>query len=265
MTRLEGHNNDPPLSEAEATAIVEGPWAQEARKILLECCFPIFWTKTVNGEELIENSGTVTVYQTPTKLIGITAAHVLEECMQVIGSPGTRVYFFDTPVDEVLLIDSSHNHEGFEEQDIATFQLDPAIISSLGKKITPLSSRFRVPDINCGIMVGGYPAIDRIESQGKEIDFGFFTVLGITSSVSTHQITWKAERDRVPAHLVTLPMNHHLGGISGGPIIGWFNNSGFITYHLCGIVSQSHTELEYIVGKRIDFITEAGDIRPQSI
>lgn len=264
MTTTEGKNIQI-LSEAEATAIVEGPWAQQARKILLDCCFPIFWTKIVNGEEIIENSGTVTVYQTPTMLIGITAAHVLEECMRVIGVEGAQVYFYDTPVKEVLQIDSSNNYEGFEEQDIATFQLDPNIIFSLGKKITPLMSSFRVPSEGCGIMIGGYPAIDRIQSANKEIDFGFFTVLGITSAVTTYQITWKAERDIVPSHLVTLPVNHHLGGISGGPIIGWFENNGFVTYHLCGIVSQSHTELEYIVGKRIDFVTGTGDIRPQSV
>jgi hypothetical protein len=253
------------LTAAEAQAIVEGPWADVARAILRDSCFPIFWTKIVDGKETIQNSGTVTVYQTPTRLIGITAAHVLKELLEVSKSPGVQVVFCDTVVNDIRPIDSSDRHFGFEDQDIATFELDHAILSKIGKKITPLSSRIRVPEVGRGIMLCGYPAVDRIGSSPRELDHGILTVIGIARAVTSRQITWIAERDIVPEHLVTLPRNHPLGGISGGPLLGWFDNNGFTTYHLCGIISQSSAELEYVVAKRVDFIADNGEIRPHSL
>jgi hypothetical protein len=69
----EGH----PLSIEEAKKLMAGAMADEYRAILSRCCAPIYWYQRINARAQILNSGTLTLVQTPNRLIGITAAHVI--------------------------------------------------------------------------------------------------------------------------------------------------------------------------------------------
>lgn len=63
--------------------------------------------------------------------------------------------------------------------------------------------------------------------------------------------------------IAELPMNYDLGGISGGPVISWFETKNFITsYHFAGIISEASSEYENIIAKRADFIRPDGSIKP---
>ena len=144
--------------------------------------------------------------------------------------------------------------------DLATLAIDQELFSRVGKKIVPLSTwPSRVPNEGGGIMVAGYPAIDRLEPKPMETNWGLFTALGIARRVIGDQITWVAERDYDIA--TDLPPNHRLGGISGGPLIGWFESASYLTqYVLSGIISQAHEGLENVVARRADFIGDDGSI-----
>lgn len=112
-------------------------------------------------------------------------------------------------------------------------------------------------------MLAGYPGTERIHSDGS-INWGLFTCLGVAKVVSADQITWAAEReyDMPIDGIPSLPANADLGGISGGPLVGWFEtDSGLTHYRLCGIISQASAMLENVVAKRAEFIRPDGTIR----
>lgn len=254
------------ISSERAKDIVAGPWGEEARRILMGCCFPIYWTRTLDGQPSIQNSGTVTVFKTNSRIIGITAAHVMAGYVEIAGEQGTQLYFFGAPIDGVKLIDSTDNQPEFTSYDLATFELEESHLRSFGKTITPLSMPIQVPQQTRGIMLAGYPAADRLQPADREVDFGLFTAIGVARTVTHDQITWAVDREATPpSALNTLPPNHHLGGISGGPVIGWFERGGVHYYALSGIVSQANSAFENVVAKRADCIDQEGFIRPRGI
>jgi hypothetical protein len=112
-------------------------------------------------------------------------------------------------------------------------------------------------------MLAGYPSVDRTHPKPMEVEWGLFTALCVSRLVIRDQITWVAER--TPDITTDLPPNHRLGGISGGPLIGWFETPGHLAYFtLSGIISEAHQELENVVARRADFIGDDGSIvKPQ--
>jgi hypothetical protein len=73
-------------------------------------------------------------------------------------------------------------------------------------------------------------------------------------------IVWGVDA-RSPDIITDLPPNHRLGGISGGPLIGWFETPGHLAYYvLSGIISEAHQELENVVAVRADYICDDGSI-----
>jgi hypothetical protein len=59
----------------------------------------------------------------------------------------------------------------------------------------------------------------------------------------------------------SLATNDRLGGISGGPLIGWFETPDHLAHYvLAGVISEAHQELENVVARRADFISDDGSI-----
>lgn len=113
-------------------------------------------------------------------------------------------------------------------------------------------------------MLAGFPAIERREPKSFEVNFGLFTAIGVARRVTNEQITWVVERDFVIDHptIPQPPRGYETGGISGGPLIGWFESPNHVVHYcLSGIISQAHAELEIIVAKRADFIRGDATIR----
>lgn len=154
--------------------------------------------------------------------------------------------------------------------DIATFSLDEHLVKRLGR--TPLGMwPPRPPQEGKGIMIGGYPAVERIESKDFTVSFGFFTALGVARTVTEKQVTWLLEREFLLANTVipTPPPEYELGGISGGPLISWFESKNFVSHHcLSGIVvehpdyknNRDMPPIERLIAIRADSITESGKI-----
>lgn len=247
-----------PITIDKAKASIAGDLGDVYRNILKSSCLPIYWYEMNNSPSILHN-GTMTIMQTPEKLLGITAAHVLESFKEDSKNKTLKLQLENEVVDNILdrVINTSST------LDIATIELDISLLQKMSKDITPLNFPPSVPrNSGGGIMLAGYPGIDRAEEGRLEVNFGLFTALGVVSSVTQEQITWRVEREfHVTNSIPDLPVNHDLGGISGGPLIAWFESPNFITqYRLAGIISEAQSNLEYVVAKRADFIQSDGTL-----
>jgi hypothetical protein len=73
------------------------------------------------------------------------------------------------------------------------------------------------------------------------------------------QIMWVAER--TPEIITDLPPTHRLGGVSGGPLISWFETPSHVAHTFYpGSSPRRKNELENVVARRADFIADDGTI-----
>jgi hypothetical protein len=249
---------DHPISLEQARTLLAGALGNFYRAILRACCAPIYWFDLEDTQARILNNCTLTFVQTPDRLIGITAAHVIRGYLSDYNTHKIALQVFDALVEYLDIIDIS------DENDIATISVDNELLDKIGKEIVPLTCwPPREPQEGRGIMLAGYPGVDRIVPEHLEVDWGLFTALGVARRVTETQITWLVERDHVvKADVIpTLPPHRTLGGISGGPLIAFFETSNFLSYYvIAAIVSQAHEGLEYVVAKRADCIRADGTI-----
>lgn len=264
QTIPQGH---PVATEQAAADLAAGKYWDACRDILKGCCFPVFWHEETEQGPMVLHNGTVTVVRTQTRLFGITAAHVVSGYMNDRLSKNVTLFFYEQQMPGFRVIDSSDKHPSFQSLDLATIELDEGELALIGKPITPLSFPFGVPEEGRGIMLAGYPGLDRVQPGALEIDFGLFTALGVARTVTHDQITWAVNREgTAPSRFNTLPPSHDLGGISGGPLIGWFETPSHIaTYRLCAVISESRSDIENVVAKRVDCIDQDGKIHPRGI
>jgi hypothetical protein len=245
-----------PLSIERAKELMAGDLGQVFKGTISRCCAPIYWYQRTSTRAEILDSGTLTFVRTPKRLMAITAAHVVR-CFQKVHAAATwpmQLQVMNAMLNlEVISIS--------DDLDLATLAIDEALLSRIGKKIEPLSNwPPRVPEEGRGIMLAGYPGADRNQTKPMEIDWRLFTALGIARLVIRDQITWVAERT-TPDLITDLPPNHRLGGISGGPLIGWFETPGHVAHFvLSGIIFEADQQLENVIARRADFIGEDGSI-----
>ena len=248
-----------PISTDKAKELLAGDLGDVYRNILSESCVPIYWFDMDQTDQGILHNGTLTVVQTNQRLLGITAEHVIAAYLTDRKDLNVRLQIGNAIVENVEIIDKS------ERVDIATVAIDPVLLSKLGKDVTPLSVwPPRPPDEGRGIMFAGYPGGERLEEGDFELSFGLYTAVGVARHVTDEQITWVGDRDFVIDHpnIPTPPPGYDSGGISGGPLISWFETETHVAHYcLSGIISQAHAELEYLVAKRADFIRGDGSIR----
>jgi hypothetical protein len=254
------------ISLERAKELMAGDLGDVYRRILRDSCAPIYWFRLDAKDFAIAHNATLTIVQTPQRLLGVTAAHVLRQYQSDLKGGPLRLQLMNEVVDDLCerLIDVS------DELDIATFALDEGLVKRLGR--TPLGVwPPKSPQEGRGIMIAGYPAVERIESKDFRVNFGLFTVLGVARTVTDKQITWLMEREyqlenaKIPAP----PPEYDLGGVSGGPLISWFESEVFVSHHcLSGIViehpdyknNRDMPALERLIAIRADSIAESGKI-----
>ena len=134
-------------------------------------------------------------------------------------------------VDDLLERKIEHS----DRLDIATFDISEGLIRNIGKEVSPLRGwPPQPPQEGEAIMLAGYPGIDRLEPLNFKANFGLFTALGVARVVSNEQITWAVDREFFinSQNITPLPPNYDLGGISGGPLISWFETPNYYSEHL---------------------------------
>jgi len=254
------------ISLAKAKELLAGDLGDVYRRILADCCVPIYWFNLGDREFSISHNGTLTIVQTPNVILGVTAAHVFRKYEADRHNGSVRLQLMNEVVDDLdkRLIDIS------DKLDLATFALDEALVRRLQR--TPLGVwPPRAPQEGKGIMVAGFPAIARIESKKFEVNFGLFTVIGVARTVTEKQITWLLEREfqLANAKVPPPPPEYELGGVSGGPLISWFESANCVSHHcLSGIVvehpdyksNKDVPPIERLIAIRADSIAESGRI-----
>lgn len=258
---------DHPISIARAKELLAGDLGAVYRDILRRSCAPIYWFGLASKVPRILNNGTLTFVRTPQRLLAVTAAHVFRGYQCDSKKAQLRLQVFNTVVDDLWskLIDVS------DELDLVTIAIDDEFIGRIGRDVMPLTSwPPQPPEEGKGIMLAGYPAIERIEVEPFSVDFGLFTAIVIARRVSDRQVTWLVERDHQleNAAVKPPPEKYDLGGVSGGPLISWFETPQHVAhYRLSGIITQhpdyakSDFAIERVIATRADAITEGGNIR----
>jgi hypothetical protein len=249
----EGH----PITEEMAQELI-GVIGPASRQFIASCCVPLFWFVGADPQRKIIANGTVTMIRTPARVIGLTAEHVVEECLAAFDSGGVCVQLADA---------SAHDLRGrliarSRELDVASFDMT-GLVDRLGwKDKAPLTSWPPIPpQEGRGIMIGGYPGCERQTIGKRDVSFGLFTALAVARTVTDDQISCLFEREHMvdTGDIPTMPPSTDLGGISGGPVITTMESEGhFVTFRLGGIVSEAHPELEKVFAKRVDFMKDDG-------
>ena len=253
-----------PLSLDQAKALTSGDLGREHSKILARSCSPLYWyTPEDTRGNVIQANGTLTYTQSNERVFGVTAAHVVreyqaqaarEDCVLQLGNSRFSL--------DIIAID--------DRLDLATVAIPPAHFREVGKEIAPvsLSRPNDIPQEGRGIMLCGFVGEDRHLSPGLRVDWGMFVATGIARRVNDKQITW------VPDHKAHIPVpgvpalrrNKNLGGISGGPLIAWFEKVGGLLayYSLAGVIVEANPVLENVIAIRTEFIRPDGTLRAMS-
>jgi hypothetical protein len=248
-----------PIDEARARELVAGPYGEESKRFASACCVPLLWSPAGNSDLHALRNGTVTLARTATRLLGITAAHVLRGYENDVEENA-----LDVQIANAMLEDLPQRVIAVSDDlDLATIDLDGGLFERLGWEVFPLSVwPPKPPDPDRGIMLCGFPARLIQSPAPGQFAFGPFSALGIASAVGLDQATWRISRDHLVNAPNTMPAGFDLGGISGGPMLAVRENpNGLVVFRLAGIISESQSELEYVVAKRADFIQDDGRIR----
>ncbi len=249
-----------PIDEHRARQLVAGDYGDACRQFIQGCCAPLHWWRLDTPEHEIIDNGTLTFIQTPQRLLGVTAAHVIRGYEKAAAKERVRLQFADAVIDDLADRVIQIN----DRLDLVTVALDPTVIARLGRTIAPISLwPPMVPQEERGIMLGGYPGQERDEFKPLNVMFGLFTALGVAKTVTDDQVTWIVDREFEVESIgvPSMPPHYVLGGISGGPLITAIEKPlNFVTFRLGGIISEAHAGFEYVIAKRGDLIQPDGAI-----
>jgi hypothetical protein len=244
-----------PVDEAKAREMVK-LLGRPSREFLGSCCLPLYWWATNQPDEPVLGNGTVTLMKTPSRVIGLTADHVIVGALEAFDGGNVVMQLANTSAHDLrarIIARSS-------SLDLASFSLD-GLIDHGWTNHKPLEAWPPVvPQEGRGIMIGGYPGNGREKVSRKGVSFGFFGALVIARAVNHDQISCLFEREYLveSAAVPAMPPNYDLGGISGGPVINVLESPHLVTYRLGGIVSEASSDLELVLAKRADFIKDDG-------
>ena len=195
----------------------------------------------------------------------MTAAHVLLGYLEDTEREDVTLQIFDAVIDDMLgRIVHLPDH-----LDVATFAVDDALLARLGKPVVPLANwPPRAPQEGRGIMLAGYPAVERLV-EGNRVNFGLFTALVVARRVrtcrspgSSSAVQCSTMRGFRSRHQTTAWVE-----LSGGPLITWLETEQHLaTFALGGIISEqpdygnNEFAVERVVAARADFIAPNGRI-----
>lgn len=251
---------DHPVSVERAKELMRGDLGRYNYEILARTCSPLYWhIPDERGDRPIRANGTLSYVHANGHVFGVTAAHVLTEFLTDEQKPGCVLQLGNAEI-RADIIDMN------EKLDLATLRLGDAAIASVGKEVMPvsLSRPNDVPQEGRGIMICGFIGEDRQELPNRRVDWGMLGVVGVARRVSEDQITWAPDHEHhvpVPG-VAALTPNKNLGGISGGPLIAWFDRpkTHLSYFSLAGVVKEASAELEYVIATRSHFIRPDGRI-----
>jgi hypothetical protein len=213
-------------------------------------CAALFW----RDDEGSLRNGTMTFVSTGKEILGITAGHVADECLQAYqANPNRQCQVggaaFD-PVSRLIARD--------KELDLATFRLsEPFVASALVSWASTVSWPPRAIRAGEIVLYGGFAARRRLEEEGS-IDFYFANFIGRLQSASSERyglVLNIGESQSTGA--ARIPEHADLGGWSGGPVYRIEENP--LTYlELAGIIYEYSSEYEIAMAHPLTRIARDG-------
>lgn len=262
----------------EAIALILAGLGEAELKIVASYTTPLFWILlNCNGKEMMKG-GSAFFLDTGERVFAVTAAHVVEECLQdtksetfvqcMLGSNvGTPVAFHIGD----RIIDAHH------EIDIATFWMTPEEIRQTGRVILQGFYHGRkwpppLPQQDRGVTYCGFPGKGRRWLAPKEISFGCAAMGGLATNSHETSLSILIERENL-FHVIgeeSLSENYDFGGISGGPVLAIIQTPTIRSWMPAGVIIQgpnpscvtgeSISGVEIIKARPIHFLKPNGEI-----
>lgn len=240
---------------------------------LLRVCVPLYWHDQDAGWPRTVRGGSSFVMRFPDRLVGVTAAHVVDiyyqEAAQVrrLTSQLGKIAF--DLHEKVLDLDA--------EADIATFSVSQEEMARIGAPAFDCRTEWPPPVPQAGSPIGliGFPEQLILPKEIASAEFPAYGALTIADDVSERDIIVTVDPTReVPlARSAALPpLGMNLSGCSGGPAVFHTFRSGMLVWHPVGIViggagdrpEGAMQEFDIIRLRRINSIRSDGTIERRS-
>jgi hypothetical protein len=240
---------------------------------------PLFWVlRNSSGLETMKN-GSAFIIDTGQRVFGVTAAHVVTECLRDRDNPQYVQCMLGSSAPGNFAVAFKMNERVIDlhlDIDIATFWLSSEEIQKTGK--TTLQGYTYpnwpppLPQNERGILYCGFPGKGRQWLAPREICFGCAAMGGIASSVNETAISIQIERERMCQVLGDdeMPQNYDFGGMSGGPLLAIVQTPTIRSFMPAGVVIQGPNPngiegeaipgLEIIKARPMHFILPDGSI-----
>lgn len=220
-------------------------------------CATFWWYEDAWGAP-IEHNGTVCFVNTGSRLLAMTANHVLDAYVSDRGTkPAIKCQFGSVPFEPAARVISTD-----ASLDLAVIDVSEVVVSGSGSS-THHAVRWPPEKLVEGetVVLGGYPGGMRVPGTGA-VEFSFVSFIGqvtdsgpdrINISLDLKGVKWSPGPPPYP--------DFDLGGMSGGPIFRV--RSGLVeTLELAGIVYQYGPLLEVVQGRHLESVASSGLIVP---
>jgi len=230
---------------------------QQNMETVHNACAPIFWQGESPKNDGLTN-GTITFVSLNGRVFGITAGHVAEACDRYIAEMGKLVVLGHTSFGAVNATFTYHPH--YPAVDLAVCNFDETKVAQIG--VRPLdipSCPIPLPVNGQNAAFGGFPGQDRA-NRDVEVDFDFFYYEGhvFEAEDSRIQIT-VILKDAIPLSSSTIVGPITMGGMSGGPILAYFERQPRRHLALVGIITRGFDNLETLIGTSLTSLGLRGD------
>lgn len=206
-------------TKREAIRLANEGYTSVWEQLVVSFAAPLFWyDEQAPLEQGLLGNGTVFFVELPKRLIGVTADHVVEECLskQEGNSDVTSAIFAKPfPLRERMIARDS-------KLDVATFAIEREELESFGNKWAHRPSYDwppPPPQVDRGVLFTGFPKVLR-EERGIELVWSTYTGLQIAQVVEDDRILVQYEREYFidPLGRGIPPEGLWIGGMSGCPL-----------------------------------------------
>jgi hypothetical protein len=229
----------------EAIAVIRRGLGKAELEFVSSLTAPFFWIlrNSSSGKHMVK-SGSIFFLNAGKGAFGVTAAHVVIECLNdtrspmfvqcMIGRHGKIAYPFHL---------GDHIIDAHAAIDIATLRFTPAEVEEIGLTVlTGVQQTWppRLAEVDGGVTYCGFPGKGTQWRAQREISFGCVPMAGIATSTHETSISIQIEREKMMRVLgdEDMPENFDFGGMSGGPVLAIVETGTFRSWKPAGVIIQ---------------------------
>ncbi len=233
-----------PDEQKEALALIRGGLGKAELETIGSMVTPIFWVmRDGRGNEKVKN-GSLFFLDAGEGAFGVTAAHVVTECLRdsqspefvqcMIGRDGEVAY----PIvirDRIIAV-----HEAL---DIATLRFNADEVQHIGRTVLTGFQKAWPPQlaqVGSFVTYSGWPGKGRQWLSRRDIKFGLVAMAGQIANAHETCISIQIEREKLEQALgdQEMPENYDFGGMSGGPMLAIVQGVVLRGWKLAGVIFQ---------------------------